>query len=136
MILTSGINSIWKRRVVRVMAVFFLLYIAVDLATPQLCGEEAQRLALTGAASSRPVGIGDHAAPGLELIVSQDDSRPEPPPNQPHQEDCLGCCAHVLPGMVISYQIVIELKSPAAALGPLSLPSPPPGGTFHPPRFS
>lgn len=118
------------------MAVFFLLYVAVDLTTPQLCGEEAQRLALTGAASSSPVGINDHAAPGLELSVSQEDSRQEPPPSQPHQEDCLGCCAHVLPGMVISYQIAIEIKSPTAALAPLSLPSPLLGGTFHPPRFS
>ena len=118
------------------MAVFFLLYVAFDLATPQLCGEEMQRLALANAASSCPDGGVELTAPGRELSINQNDSQPEPLPSQPHQEDCLGCCAHVLPGMVITYQIVMELKSPTTVLSAVSLPSPLPGGTFHPPRFS
>lgn len=130
---TSNINSVWKRRFIRVVAVFFLLYVGVDVATPQFCNEETERLALVSSAPANNEGI---VAPERDTNINSEDSRQDPASDQTHQEDCLGCCAHVLPGTITAHATVVDLKMPAAALESLSLPTPPVRGTFHPPRFS
>ena len=130
---TSNINPVWKRRFIRVVAVFFLLYVGVDVLTPQFCDEEAQRLALVETVS---VDNKKPATPDRATSISYSDSQQEPASDQTHQEDCLGCCAHVLPGTISAHITAVELKTPAATLESVSLPSPPIRGTFHPPRFS
>ena len=136
MILTSGTNSLWKRRFIRAVAVFFLLYVGVDVATPQLCGEEAQRLALSGSAPLSDEGRTGRAVLDLASNFSSDDSQSNTSPDQPHQEDCLGCCAHVLPGKEFACVAVSDLRLPPVPSAFSPDPSPPLRGTYHPPRLS
>lgn len=126
-------------RVVRAVAVFFLLFTAADIALPQyFCGEEIgglplkSRAAAAGATGNREVG--DSA-----FVSRPDNSRPDQPsdPQQDqHSEDCFCCCAHVLPSLCINGAKVAELRSPAYPSMSGSIPSPPAKSTYHPPRIT
>ena len=124
-------------RLVRVVAVFFLLYTGADLLMPQyFCGGEevADLPVLSSVLTPTTVHAGNN---DLVITPTQGDSKPGQPSDKEHQaEDCFCCCAHVLPGMSFAVATLSQLKTPPPPLTTDSLPSPPLRGTYHPPRFA
>lgn len=133
-----SLNSIRRRhgRVVRGLAVFFLLFTSADIALPQyFCEEEVGGIPLSRAlpadATERDL------VASVSSVSSSKDSRPEAPDREaPHEEDCFCCCAHVLPGLILSSVGASDASSSADLLPSDSLPSPPLRGTYRPPRFA
>lgn len=132
--------SISKRygRLVRVVAVFFLLFTAADLMMPQyFCGEGeigGVPLRIVDAASTTSDKVADMQLAALP--DTNDSRRDEPSREAPHEEDCFCCCAHVLPGLAFGAVSTSELKSAVAPFVTDSLPTPPLGATYHPPRIA
>ncbi|MDQ3802349.1 MAG: hypothetical protein M3416_00615 [Acidobacteriota bacterium] len=121
---------------IRATAVFFLLFTIADIALPQyFCGgEEVAGLPLSSATLSGDAGdpVTDRSTiPTPEAPLPGQDSDQEP-----HEEDCFCCCAHVLPGMAFNATAAGELKTPQPPLEQESLPSPPLPLQYHPPRFA
>lgn len=135
-----SLNSIRRShgRLVRVVAVFFLIYTGADILLPQyFCGgEEIGNLPLQTRLATTDTGAVnvDDAA----LIRTSNNSHQDQQPDReaPHEEDCFCCCAHVLPGLSfanIGYSELKSLRSPAKTD---RLLSPPLQSTYHPPRFA
>jgi hypothetical protein len=133
------IGGIKKRhgRLIRTVAVFFVLFTGADLALPQyFCGgEEIGGLPL-GSVRAASTEAGDpvtdrSALPAPEAPLPGQDSD-----QVPHEEDCFCCCAHVLPGLACTAATAGELKTPQPPLEQQSLPSPPLSLQYHPPRFA
>ena len=121
---------------VRVLVIFFLLHAGADLVMPQyFCsGEEVGSIPVQRDALAV---ISETDIPTLISVSSPTNSQPEQPQEQePHEEDCFCCCAHVLPGAVIGSLVAFDLTSLPSPPGMASLPSPPLRGTYHPPRFA
>lgn len=121
-------------RLVRALAVFFLLFTGADIVMPEyFCGQEEQ----LGGIALKAVSPGDaRRAPDRDLVASADeDSRSsEPAPEAPHEEDCFCCCAHVVPAQTLSL-----VAAPVAVLPPdapvaVTVPSPPLPTAYRPPR--
>lgn len=132
------IDGIKKRhaRLIRAVAVFFILFTVGDITLPQyFCrGEEIGGLPLGSVAASTEDGD-----PGTKrsAIPSSEDSLPGQDSEQaPHEEDCFCCCAHVLPALAFTRAAAAELKSPEPPQKQASLPSPPLRLPYHPPRFA
>jgi len=123
---------------VRVLAIFFLLYTGVDIASPQLCSEEL--LGLLGevqAVELTPVNNGSAHSDSVTIVSALDNSQKDRSSNQPSQdEDCFCCCAHVLPGMMFITVSNFNLTSLAVSIKHNPLPTPPLQSTYHPPRFA
>lgn len=129
-------RSARKSYLVRGVALFFVLFVFFDLAFPQLCREAADGILSEIQATAQ---AGDVAKGSSERAVVKDsgDMRHDGQPEQaPHDEDCLGCCAHVLLG-----DIVIPVAASEAASLPvppkyLQVPTPSLRTPYHPPRIS
>lgn len=121
-------------RIVRAVALFFVLFTGADIAMPQyFCGgEEIGGLPLTSVIASTEAGESstDRSAIPEAPLPGQDSDQ------VPHEEDCFCCCAHVLPGMAFNATAAGELKTPQPPLEQDSLPSPPLPLQYHPPRFA
>lgn len=124
-------------RLVRAVALFFVLFTGADIALPQyFCGgEEVGGLPLGSVATS----ASEAADPGAErsAVPSPEDSLPGRVPDEaPHEEDCFCCCAHVLPALAFTRAATAELRSPEPPQKQQSLPSSPLQLPYHPPRFA
>ena len=117
-------------RLVRAVAVFFVLFTVADITLPQYfcAGEEIGGLPLSATYTTEAASLG--AETGTEAPSPGRDSE------APHEEDCFCCCAHVLPGLAVTPVAVAELRSLQPPLGLDSLPSPPLPLQYHPPRFA
>ena len=123
-------------RLVRAVAVLFLLYTGADIAMPQyFCGEEVGGLPLASFLSDRAARRDDTPT---RLASAPEAPRPNDSDSQaPHDdEDCFCCCAHVLPGLRITHELTAEVKVPASPAGVESPSSPPLRSTYRPPRFA
>lgn len=102
--------------IMHVVAFVFLVITAVDLASPQFCGEETAPLL---------------RAP-LSAAMIDTDSHSQPPTSR--SEDCFCCCSHVvhvgIAARVTSPAILGATMRAAAPQVPLTTPRP----LFHPPR--
>lgn len=127
-------------RLVRAVAVFFLLYTGADITLPQyFCGGEAAGLPDVIIASTSATVRGDtRVHTNDDLTVSDaSDSRPGRPETEtPHEEDCFCCCAHVLTGPAFKVVESAELKSPQTTYSERSVLSPPLPLQYRPPRFA
>lgn len=129
-------RSARRSHLVRGVAIFFVLFVFVDLAFPQLCREAvgggAGRIpALARAAGQEPDTSYRAAANDFE------DSREQRQPEQtPHEEDCFGCCGHVLPGAEFPGLVVAEMVSLPAPPVDTRVPTPSLRNPYHPPRIS
>ncbi len=137
MTLDLTLNSIRRRhgRVIRAVAILFLLYTGGDILLPQyFCrGEEIGGLPLSTSVVIDKKSADTHQA----FNVSSNPTRPDEPHEQaPHTEDCFCCCAHVLPSFGISGSVNYESSQSANNSEMNSLPSPPLPHTYRPPRFA
>ena len=118
-------------RVVRAIAILFLLHTGADLTIPGFCAEEMGFPKFSQTASS--TGL----LPNNAFAVTPSESRQDPPPDRPHpDEDCFCCCTHVLPGHFTAPVEVAEFTSLVAVLRLIDVASPPLKGPYHPPRFA
>ena len=125
-------------RLLRAVAVFFLLYTGADIALPQyFCAGEAAGLPDVVVASTA-TGGGAHTRTGGDVTLSDvKDSRPGRPEQEaPHDEDCFCCCAHILTGLAFAVVETTELKSPPSSPEERSVLSPPLPLQYRPPRFA
>lgn len=123
-------------RLVRVLVVFLLLVMGVDLFLPQyFCtGQELGDSPIHTSAANLPVTTTVESS-NVALYISQD-SRPNQSSQHevPHVGDCW--CAHVLPSVVPGNLGYTEVKSSCAhqESDPLLLPTL--QNTYRPPRFA
>lgn len=124
-------------RLVRGVALFFVLFTGADIALPQyFCGD--------GEIGGTPTDSASLYSPAdkstvenSEIVSGTNDSRPErPAPEAPHNEDCFCCCAHVLPSLSFASAGAPVLAEPSDILISSSVLSPPLRGTYHPPRIA
>ena len=130
-------RSARRSHLVRGVAVFFVVFVFFDLAFPQLCKEAVasipRGLHATAQAAGREPGATDLA----DAVKGSEDSREGQQPEQaPHEEDCLGCCAHVLPGTEFPGLVVAEMVSLPAPPADTLVPTPSLRNPYHPPRIS
>ena len=134
---TTGRIGRRQRRLVRAVAVFFLLFTAADITLPQyFCGGEE-----VGGIPLRQVTrvATEDAAPDSTLLASlnSEDSLPSHDGEQaPHEEDCFCCCAHVLASVGMHCAGCTPAASPSVDLAAGRLPDAPTSSTYHPPRLA
>lgn len=127
-------------RVLRAVAVFFLLYTGADIALPQyFCGGEASGLPDVIIASTSVAVGGETRVHTNSYLTASDASGSQgerPEAETPHEEDCFCCCAHVLTGLAFKVVESAELKSPQTSYEERFILSPPLPLQYHPPRFA
>src|SRR5262249_48970003 len=127
-------NLIRPNRFYRVIAIFFLVFTAIDLTCPSFCREEGP------AGESQAVAqTADPEINSEDRLISSDETDGSCPKQPAHpseiEEDCFCCCSHIIPGCHPSIAVLNE--SPHVDIPSISsLPSAPPRDTFHPPRLS
>ena len=122
-----------KPRVVRGLALLFLLFTLVDIAFPPACCENAEVLsAARGNAAQMGTGTADQET--IRPTSSQSGSKQSPDKNC-CDEDCCLFCAHMLPAKAVATEFVLDLNSASLILNEPLIPSPSLDATYHPPRF-
>lgn len=128
-------KPLMRSRAVRLIAILFLVYTALDLSMPQLCREE---IGSRTVAESAPL-VEDNSG-GAALLFSaalSEDYEENLPSEPPHSDEgCFCCCAHVLPGSGVALVAVSGSKIALAPQPELGLLSPPLQSPYHPPRLT
>ena len=137
MLSLSCTRFVISRRLIRGIALMFLIYTAMDLAAPGVCRGEALGDGRPGlvAAAKRPTNQNTTTSIGHKESTSNQPTN-EPSERPSDDDDCFCCCSHVIPGSVIGNIAVTDIRSISAYLEYVSVPSPPLARTFHPPRFA
>jgi hypothetical protein len=126
-------NPASKPRIVRGLAVLFLLFTLIDIASPPTCCENAELLSAVRENYSRSVG---QARDQDKTIPISSQSRSEQSPDKSCcDEDCCLFCAHMLPVKELGAELVLDLNSPSVVFTVASIPSPSLDTAYHPPRF-
>lgn len=126
-------NAAARPRIVRGLAVLFLLVTLVDIAFPPACCENAE---LLSAARQNSALLGAGAADEATSIPTSSQSGPEQTPDKSCcDEDCCLFCAHMLLVKAPVAEPALDLNSPALVLDQTFIPSPSLDTTYHPPRF-
>ena len=114
-------NRTTGRATMRVIAVVFLLLATVDLAFPQICGEDNEAL---------------FASQAVAATFGHADDSGEPLPHQPPAEDCFCCCSHIVAEDSASPLDQLAIASGSGRIVPPSVPLAPVRVLFHPPRLA
>lgn len=136
MLLISNTRSATRLRLIRGIALFFVIYIAIDLTSLDLCrGEvlEDSGEGLVAVAGSQLTGTSSLFVARIEASDKLRTNVPSWPLS--NDDDCFCCCTHVLPGKVTSPIELTDIRSPKISLEYLSVPSPSLARAFHPPRL-
>ncbi len=124
----------WRSRLARGVAVFFVLFVVLDIAAGEDCAEYLALMPASGRASVTADGIPVNATRAAAAVSSEESHRGQQPGSEaPHEGDCLGCCAHVLPSG-LARMTSSEVGSPQTLLITHSFTSPPLVGAYHPPK--
>jgi hypothetical protein len=126
-------NSL-RERLLRGMAMFFLLFTVADVSFPPPCSETSGGLSATQQFSVQGTStdVGDHSD-----AVSTNDSRSDQSPERGCcDEDCCFACAHVLSAMAVTELVVLDMKSLSTTTIERFMPEPPLRSTYHPPRVA
>lgn len=122
-------------RLIRAVAIFFLLHAGADIALPQyFCPEDfGGHIAPASTASTDAARHGQRAS-----AFDKSGGKPSETPSEqlPHVEDCFCCCAHVLLGADLSRVETYELNATQPDIKTDSLPSPPVRQMYRPPRLA
>ena len=124
----------------RGFVVFFVLFPWIDFVSPKLCDEDLGGLGKTPASVLLQAASVDPqaASPATVSIAAYDAQQHEQhsePASSEDDDECFCCCAHILPTRLFSvdtYEVSLAVPAPKDQF----LPSPPPRGTYHPPRFA
>jgi hypothetical protein len=126
-------KAVAKPKIVRGLAVLFLLFTFVDIASPPACCENAELLGAAREDYSRSVGeVRDHD----EVIpISSRSGSEHSPDKNCCDEDCCLFCAHMLPVKALGAELVLDLNPSSVVFNDAPIPSPSLDTTYHPPRF-
>jgi hypothetical protein len=126
-------NAAAKPKLVRGLAVLFLLFMLVDIASPPACCENAE---LVSAARSNSAHLVAAAADQVASTPTSSQSGSEQAPDRNCcDEDCCLFCAHMLPANALATEFSLALKTTSFTLNESLIPSPLLDATYHPPRF-
>ena len=120
-----------KQKLFRGIVLLFLIYTAVELASPQFCGERA-----TGILGNRSVVL---AAEARESVTNSEGTLPTSPRREndvPDDDDCFCCCAHVMPSPLFLNPETSALAIPPDLQHRISIPTASLRAPYHPPRFA
>jgi hypothetical protein len=116
----------------RTVVVIFVVLAIADIASPQPCGEDLQKLFCPIANNQNQVnraGVESGELPVLSVSLPYD--RHSMP--QQTDDDCFCCCAHVLPAVMFRSALSVP-KTTVTCLHVESAPTPPLPTLYHPPR--
>lgn len=133
MSLSKAFRGASRQRVMRCIAILFLLYTAADLTDPQMCSEEAVSLTTARVSIS---ASGETKPTALSISSDEDSSRRQVPERESQDEDCFCCCAHIVPAIHFVTPETIARSSIAALKTQSLIPQNELETPYHPPRFS
>jgi len=122
-----------KPRIVRGLAVLFLLFMLVDIASPPACCENAELLSAARDNYSRSVA--EARDQDKTIPISSQSGSEQSPDKDCCDEDCCLFCAHMLPVKTLGAELALDLNSPSVGLNEAFIPSPSLDAAYHPPRF-
>ena len=129
-----NIGRLRKGRLLKVVAMMFLLHTGVDLFFPELCTEEPFGAALTQTVTPSHAAKIEGFAAGVVADFNQ--SKEQEPSEPKHRdEDCFCCCAHVMPSPLFVNPESAELRLPDSSPPNVLILSTPLPNPYHPPRF-
>jgi hypothetical protein len=126
-----------RNRLYRGMAIFLIIFAFVDLtiidlAFPELCDSDHPPMSSSLNAFNSAYSTGEvYAAASTE----GDNDQGQHSNQGCIEEDCFCCCSHIVPSVPVNIAS-LGLKTLAPLASNTSIPSPPPQGKYHPPRFS
>jgi hypothetical protein len=125
-------NLILPNRFYRLVAIFFLMFTAIDLGCPSFCQEDG----LSGEPETGRQIAASWIGSQREFLspCKSDDSSDKPGQTSELKEDCFCCCSHLIPACHFNIAILNETPRVIVPTIP-SLPSAPGPEPFHPPRF-
>ena len=127
-----NIREFRRSRLLRVIALLFLIHSAVDMLFPQLCNEE--NLVGGGFSSTSLPSANDSEA----FVVNNSSELPDDQSSDPQHrdEDCFCCCAHVMPSPLFANPDDAELVISRSTVHRIFIPSAPSDNPYHPPRLA
>ena len=131
--LSSNVGTRRKERLLKAVAILFLIYTGIDLVTCQVCCENVAGLPIEVAlalSAERQVNesLAVMSAPSEK---SQDERRSNPS----RDEDCFCCCTHVMPSRAFASSANTDLKMNTSLADNIPIPTAPLNNPYHPPRF-
>jgi hypothetical protein len=133
--MTLHFNKFRNCQFVRVIALLFLAYTAIDIACPELCRGERTTLADEfGVAATLSEAQQDSAGRISTAVTNKQDN--ETPTEPCSDEDCFCCCAHIVPAPITVSIGSSESASLESAERYLTILTPALPSEFHPPRFA
>ena len=118
-----------KERLLRGMALLFLLFTIADVIFPPACCERNE---IPSSVQVIKADARDH----METVGTTDSGSDQSSERGCCDEDCCFLCAHVLSPMPVTEVAVVDLKSRSITPAQQFMPDPPLTNTFHPPRFA
>jgi hypothetical protein len=128
-----NMNAVAKPRIVRWLAVLFLLFMLVDIASPPACCENAEMLSAARDYYPRPVAEARNQ--DKTIPISSESGSEQSPDKNCCDEDCCLFCAHMLTVKARGAEFVPDRNSPLAVLNEAPISSPLVDAIYHPPRF-
>jgi len=132
------IYNLSKGRLVRAVALLFLVHTGADLVFPQLCREEPVGIVLNQSFTVAREEARDQESVAASVQASTERGQNSGPSREspPRDEDCFCCCTHVMPS-----PLFVDPGVPHANLGKsiqssVSVASAPLNAPDHPPRFA
>jgi hypothetical protein len=126
-------NAVAKLKIVRGLAVLFLLFTLVDIASPPACCENAELL--SAARDNHSWSSAEARDEAKTIPISSESGSEQSPDKSCCDEDCCLFCAHMLPVKTLGTEPVLDLNSPLVVFNEASIPSPSVDAIYHPPRF-
>ena len=123
-----------KARLLRGMALFFLLFTVADVSFPPPCSETSDVLWAAQQASVPRISGG--FADRTETVGARDSRSDQPTETGCCDEDCCFACAHVLSAIAVTEVAVLNLRSPSVMTADRFMPDAPLRSTYHPPRLA
>lgn len=125
-------DSPLKERLLRGMAVFFLLFTVCDVVFPPSCCERNE---IPSSAQSLSVqGISADATGHIEAVGTRNSRSDESSERGCCDEDCCFLCAHALSPIPVTEPAVLHVRSLSIMPADQFMPEPPLRSTYHPPR--
>lgn len=117
----------------RGLAIFFVLFIFLDITNPDICVEEFVQASTTIEVSTSDRSS-DHAKIDNDCINKDQTPADSHQNAQTNERDCcFCCCSHWVMSKKILIPMFFTIKQPLYKLTSVSLPDSPPQNIFHPP---